>query len=77
MPKIKERKNNTVTLSKPEYTRLKKDAKAYRLLAERIFALPLVGTVSDVMDDFRAEGAYSEEFLADMEAGLRKSSYGT
>lgn len=65
----------TVTLSRPEYARLRRQAKAYRALASKVFELPLRDPVGEVADDFRATGLYSDDFLKDLEEGLRKSSY--
>lgn len=64
-----------VTLPKQEYLRLKKQAQAYRFLAAKVFELPLRDAVSEVVSDFRAANLYSEEFLSDLEDGLRLSSY--
>lgn len=67
--------NDVISLPKEEYLHLKQQAQFYRIMAARVFELPLKDPVSDVMADFRATGLYKKEFLADMEDGLRRSSY--
>ena len=48
---------------------------AYRDLAARVFALPLKDPVAEVVVDFKAVGLYSDDFITDLEDGLRQSSY--
>ena len=67
--------SDTITLSKQKYLRLKKQAQAYRTMVARMFELPLRDPIDEVVADFRATGLYTEEFLSDLEDGLRKSSY--
>lgn len=67
--------SDAITLSKQEYLRLKQQAQAYRIMAARMFELPLRDPVDEVVADFRATDLYTKEFLADLENGLRKSSY--
>lgn len=67
--------NDVVSLPKEEYLHLKQQAQFYRVMAARVFELPLRDPASDVVADFRATDLYEEEFLADLEDGLRKSSY--
>ena len=67
--------NNAITLSKQEYLRLKQQAQAYRALAAKVFEMPLKDPIAEVVTDFRTTGLYTKEFLADLEDGLRKSSY--
>ncbi len=67
--------NDSITLSKQEYLRLKKQARAYLAMTARMFELPLRDSVDEVVADFRATNLYTVEFLADLEDGLRKSSY--
>lgn len=62
-------------ISKNEYTRLKKEARAFRTLAAGFFSLPLRDTVDEVVNDFRRTELYSDAFLSDLDDGLRKSSY--
>jgi len=66
---------NTITLSRPEYLRLKQQAEAYRTMTAKMFELPLRDTVSEVVSDFKSSDLYTDEFLIDLEDGLRKSSY--
>lgn len=65
----------TVTLSKTEYEQLKKQAEAYRKFAAKFFELVIRDPIAEVMEDFRRTNLYTEEFLTDLEDGLRKSSY--
>ena len=65
---------DAVTLSKQEYLSLKQQAQAYRALAAKVFELPLKDPITEVAD-FKTAGLYTKEFLADLEDGLRKSSY--
>ena len=67
--------NNAITLSKQEYLRLKQQAQAYRALAAKVFEMPLRDPVAEVVADFKATDLYTKDFLADLEDGLRKSSY--
>lgn len=64
-----------VSLPKDEYLRLKQEAGAYRFMATKIHELPLKDPVKDLMADFKSTNLYTDDFLADMEEGLRKSSY--
>lgn len=66
---------NTITLPKREYSRLKQQAKAYRDIIARMFEMPLRDTINEVVSDFRSSNLYTDEFLIDLEDGLRKSSY--
>ena len=65
----------TITLSKEEYLHLSHQAQAYQVLATRVFELPLLDPISDVVTDFKKTNQYSSAFLKDLEDGLRKSSY--
>ena len=65
----------TVTLPKTKYEQLRRQAEAYRKLAAELFELVLQDPIEEVVRDFRATNLYTEEFLQDLEAGLRKSSY--
>ena len=67
--------DNAVILPKQEYLRLKQEAEAYRNLAAKVFELPLRDPVSEILADFRSTDLYNEDFLIDLEDGLRKSSY--
>lgn len=66
----------SITLPKTEYERLERESKAYRKFAERFFEFVLDDSPSDVVQDFRGTGLYSDDFLKDLEAGLEKSTYG-
>ena len=66
----------TVTLTENEYSKLNREAMAYRKLATRVFESVVKDDISAVVDDFRKTELYTEEFLTDIEDGLRKSSYG-
>jgi hypothetical protein len=66
----------TVTMPEIEYKRLKQQAKAYQQLTGKLFEFVLHDPINQVAEDFRKTHIYSEGFLKDMEAGLRKSSYG-
>lgn len=67
--------NGTVTLPRQDYLRLKQEAAAYRTMAARVFELPLRDPVGEVVADFRVADLYTDEFITDLEDGLRKSSY--
>lgn len=67
--------NNPVTLPKQEYLRLKQQAQAYRAMVTKLFELPLRDPIDEVMADFCDTDLYSDDFLTDLEKGLRKSSY--
>lgn len=64
-----------ISISKTEYTKLKKESKVYRAVAARLFELLIKDPVKSVVEDFRKSGLYSKEFISDLEDGLRKSSY--
>lgn len=64
-----------ITISKTEYSKPKKESKAYRVVAARLFELLIKDSVKNVVEDFRKSGPYSKEFITDLERGLRKSSY--
>lgn len=64
-----------VVLPKTEYKKLKRQAEAYRKFAEKFFDLAIRDPVEEVVEDFRKTKLYSENFLKDLESGLRKSSY--
>lgn len=65
----------TVRISEKEYKRLSRQARAFRLFASHVFESVLRDPVEDVVEDFRKTGKYTTEFMADLEDGLRKSSY--
>ena len=63
-----------IVIAKTEYRQLRKEATAYRKLAQNIHGLLLRDSVGEVVSDFRKTEMYSEDFLSDVEQGLRKSS---
>jgi len=65
---------DSITLPKKEYWRLNRKAKAYEVLAASFFELPLKGDIREIADNFRKTGLYTEDFLKDLEEGLKKSS---
>ena len=66
---------STVTITKEEYKTLKHQARAYQKLTSRVFESVLKDPISDVVQDFRKTNIYTDDFLADLENGLKKSSY--
>ncbi|MDP4010619.1 MAG: hypothetical protein Q8P72_00140 [Candidatus Roizmanbacteria bacterium] len=64
-----------VTLPKQEYLRLKQQAQAYQTMVARMYELPLMDPIGEVVADFKNTDLYTDEFLVDLEDGLRKSSY--
>lgn len=64
-----------ITIPKEEYQKLQKQSAAYKKLAARLFEVMLKDPVREVVKDFHDTGLYTKEFLADLENGLRKSSY--
>ncbi len=75
MNNAKTQLKESITLSKQEYLNLKKQARAYRSMATKIYKEPLRGSVENVVEDFKATGKYSAKFITDLEDGLKKSSY--
>lgn len=65
----------TVAVLRSEYQKLKRQANAYRRFVAQIFESSLHDPVDDVVKDFKNTNLYSEEFLMDLENGLRRSSY--
>lgn len=64
----------TITISKVKYEQLKRQAEAYRRFAANFFEAAVRDPIGDITDDFRKTALYTEEFLHDLDAGLRKSS---
>jgi len=64
-----------VAIPKTEYKRLKRQAMAYRRFAEKFFESIIKDPIEEVVEDFRKTNLYTEDFLKDLESGLRKSSY--
>jgi hypothetical protein len=66
----------TITISRVKYEQLKRQAEAYRRFAAEFFKSAVQDSLHEVVEDFRKSNLYSEDFLQDLEVGLRKSSYG-
>ena len=64
-----------VTISKRKYEALRRQAAAYQKVAAEFFDALLKDPVEEVIADFRKSDLYTEEFLRDLDVGLRKSSY--
>jgi hypothetical protein len=64
-----------ITITKTEYERLKQQAAAYRKFAAKFFDLIIRDPIEELVTDFRKTNLYTEDFLNDLESGLRKSSY--
>lgn len=67
---------DTIAIPKTEYRRLRRQADAYKKIAGNLNELLLRDSVSELADDFRKTGLYAEEFVDDLQKGLRRSSYG-
>ncbi len=65
----------TITISKKEYKKLLSQAKAYEKLAKGFFENVVKDPIDEVVSDFKKTKLYSNEFLDDLESGLRKSTY--
>lgn len=63
-----------VTIPKTTYERLKRHAEAYRRFATNVFEAVVRDPIGEITDDFRKTALYTEGFLHDLDAGLRKSS---
>jgi hypothetical protein len=66
---------STITISKKEYAKLKSQALAYKKMAKSLFSAVIKDPISEVARDFKATGLYNQNFIKDLESGLRKSSY--
>jgi hypothetical protein len=66
---------DTITIPKAEYKKLQQQAKAYQKLTGQLFKSIIRDPIQDVIQDFRKTDLYTDEFLKDLEGGLRKSSY--
>ncbi|MEK7098982.1 MAG: hypothetical protein AAB916_00505 [Patescibacteria group bacterium] len=66
---------DTIVIPKTEYRRLRREADAYKKMAGDLNALILHDSVSEAVDDFKKTGLYTDEFINDLETGLRRSSY--
>lgn len=66
---------NSITLSKTKYIQLQRQAQAYQKFIAKFFEFVIKDPVGEVMQDFQETNLYTNEFLKDLETGLRKSSY--
>ncbi len=66
---------NKVIITKTEYRQLKRQAEAYQKILAEFFDSITREPIDLVIQDFRKTDLYTEEFLKDLESGLRKSSY--
>ena len=66
---------DTIVIPKTEYRRLRRQAGAYRKIAGKFNALVLRDSAGEVAGDFKKTGIYTDQFIRDLETGLRKSSY--
>lgn len=69
----------TVTISKKEYEKLLKKAFLYEhvrhVLAGDIFLPPPTKEIKQIINGFKASKKYNKKFIADLEKGLKRSSY--
>ena len=65
----------TIAIAKTEYKQLQRQASAYKKMTQNLHGLLLRDSVEEVVADFKETGLYEDDFLSDLEAGLRKSSY--
>lgn len=63
-----------ITISKKEYKILVSKAKAYEKLSESFYKNALNDSVESIVSDFKKTNLYTDEFLRDLEGGLKKSS---
>ncbi len=66
---------DTIAIPKTEYKQLQRQASAYKKMAQNLHESLLRDSAGAVVADFRETGLYEEDFLSDLEDGLRKSSY--
>ncbi len=66
---------DTIVIPKTEYRRLRRQAGAYQKIAGKFNALVLRDSAGEVAGDFKKTGIYTDQFIRDLETGLRKSSY--
>ena len=64
-----------ITISKPEYDLLTRRSEAYQKITAKLFEFIIQDPIDQIVEDFRKTNLYSEEFIGDLESGLRKSSY--
>ena len=73
--KSQNKKRSKKTIGEKEYKQLKRQGAAYRKIAAKLFQSVVKDDVASVVRDFAETKLYSKGFLADLEKGLRKSSY--
>lgn len=66
---------NKVLISKKEYQQLKERSEAYKKGASAFFSSVVRKSVAEVVEDFKNTDLYSKRFIADLEKGLKRSSY--
>ena len=54
---------------------MQNQANAYKKIVQNLHALVLRDSIKEVVEDFKKTNLYTEDFLDDLEGGLRKSSY--
>ena len=64
-----------VAIEKTEYKQLRRQASAYKKMAQNLHESLLRDSVGAVVANFRETRLYEEDFLSDLEQGLRQSSY--
>ena len=64
----------TITIPKEEYELLKSQAQIYKIIASDFFKTIGNDNLKNLMSEFKETNLYSEDFLADLENGLSKSS---
>jgi len=61
----------TITIPKSEYLKLMHQAKAYQKIAENFASQIIEKPLVSVIENFRSTEKYKEEFLFDLEDGLK------
>lgn len=61
----------TITIPKNEYINLLYQAKAYQRIASNFASQVIEKPIRDVVENFRNTRKYNEEFLSDLEDGLK------
>lgn len=64
-----------IIISKKEYRQLKDRSEAYKKGASAFFSSVIRKPITEVVEDFKNTGLYSKRFIADLEKGLKRSSY--
>ena len=66
---------NQITISESEYITLKNHFDAYKKLVSNLFSSIIADPINEVVEDFKNTNLYTDNFIKDLESGLRKSSY--